>query len=112
MKILVDENLSWRLIPKLKEIFPEIIHLTDTPLLLGSNDYEIWNYAKANSYHILTQDSDFYRILEEKDFPPKIILIHAWNKKNQEILDTIFFHKDKIFELLQTDYSGIIEIYL
>jgi predicted nuclease of predicted toxin-antitoxin system len=57
MKILVDENLLWRIVPKVNSIFPEIIHLTETSIKLGASDYEIWNYAKENSYHILTQDA-------------------------------------------------------
>ena len=44
MKLLLDQNLSYRLCDALKDVFPHITHVG----LLGmqnANDLEIWKYA-------------------------------------------------------------------
>jgi predicted nuclease of predicted toxin-antitoxin system len=53
---------------------------------LGSaNDEEIWEYAKANGFTIVSKDSDF----EEKGIllgsPPKIILLRTSNCTSKEV---------------------------
>jgi predicted nuclease of predicted toxin-antitoxin system len=60
MKLLFDHNLSYKLVQRLADIFPDS---TQTRLLNFStaNDLAIWNYAKENSFVILTLDKDFFR---------------------------------------------------
>jgi predicted nuclease of predicted toxin-antitoxin system len=60
MMLLIDENLSWRLVRLLEKDFPEIIHVVNTPLQSASRDTLIWNYAIEHQYSILTNDDDFY----------------------------------------------------
>ena len=58
MKLLFDQNLSFRLAKKLEDYFPNSVHVR----LLGmdqDDDELIWQYAKSNSYIIVTQDADF-----------------------------------------------------
>ena len=59
MKLLLDENLSRRIIPFLQSAYPESSQVT----LLGmetATDDEIWRYAKNNGFVIVTRDSDFH----------------------------------------------------
>lgn len=58
MKILLDENLSFKLCSKLRDIFPEIIHTKEVDLHTAT-DGEIWLYAKLNSAVLISKDSDF-----------------------------------------------------
>lgn len=44
MKLLFDQNISFRIIKKLKQFFPDCIHVSDCGLL-NYDDAEIWNYA-------------------------------------------------------------------
>ena len=61
MKLLLDENLSRRIIPTLQVAFPESsqVALLD---LNSSTDLEIWKYAKKENYAIVTQDADFHEL--------------------------------------------------
>jgi len=79
MKLLLDANLSWRLIPALSTHFDECVHVNKIDLPKPAKDIEIWNYAATNNYIIVTQDSDFLNLLETRGFPPKIILIRVGN---------------------------------
>lgn len=58
MKLLVDENLSPKLPRLLETLFPGSSHVRDCGLK-GSSDEDVWHYARANGFIILSKDSDF-----------------------------------------------------
>ena len=78
MKILFDQNISFRIVPKLIDHFPDCKHISDCGLM-DSEDPEIWQFAKKNDYSIVTFDSDFYDISIINGHPPKIIWIRTGN---------------------------------
>jgi predicted nuclease of predicted toxin-antitoxin system len=51
---------------------PVLIHVRDIGLKQAS-DETIWNWAKANSYTIVTTDADFAALSEVRGWPPKVI---------------------------------------
>jgi predicted nuclease of predicted toxin-antitoxin system len=57
VKLIIDENLSRRLVARLADLFPGSIHVTDVALE-QSPDASVWEYAKANGFTILTADAD------------------------------------------------------
>ena len=59
MNLLFDQNISFRIISKLEDIFPNAKQVKDVGLA-DRSDLEIWNFAKNNNYCIVTFDSDFY----------------------------------------------------
>jgi predicted nuclease of predicted toxin-antitoxin system len=61
MKLLFDQNLSFKLCRRLADIFPDSNQLR----LLGmaeADDRTIWDYAKANGFVLVSQDVDFAEI--------------------------------------------------
>ena len=72
MKLLFDENLSRRLVPRVLDLFPESLHVSAAGLLEAQDD-EIWEFARTNNFTIITADSDFYEISTIKGPPPKVI---------------------------------------
>jgi predicted nuclease of predicted toxin-antitoxin system len=74
MKLLLDNNLSPKLVSKLVNTFPDSSHVA----LLGldtASDLQVWNIAQQQGYCLVTKDADFNELLAAKDFPPKIIWI-------------------------------------
>jgi len=63
VKILLDANISWRLITTLKIHFDVVLHVDDIGLSQPAKDSEIWNYAKTENAIILTNDDDFQLFL-------------------------------------------------
>jgi predicted nuclease of predicted toxin-antitoxin system len=57
MKLLFDQNLSPRLPRLLADIYAESIHVREVGLR-AADDSEIWEYAKANGYAVVSKDSD------------------------------------------------------
>ena len=110
MKLLLDANLSWRLCSFILENIGECIHVNKTELPYPAKDLEIWQYAKDQGYIIVTQDSDFLNFLETKGYPPKIILIKTGNASRKQIEAILLQAKPSIFELQNSEESGLLEI--
>lgn len=58
MKLLFDENLSFRLPRDLAHLFPESLHVEDVGLD-QSDDEAIRRYAVEHGFAIVTKDADF-----------------------------------------------------
>jgi len=109
MKLLLDANLSWRLISVLSEHFGECVHVNKTELPKPAKDTEIWDYAATNDYIIITQDSDFLNLFETRGFPPKVILLRVGNIDTKTAGKILLQSKSSIVELENSDY-GLLEI--
>lgn len=84
MKILLDENLSLRLVELLADLYPESNHVHNLKLG-GADDSEVWNYAKLHGFAIVSKDSDFAeRSVLEKN-PPNIIWIRLGNCSTADV---------------------------
>jgi predicted nuclease of predicted toxin-antitoxin system len=78
VKLLFDENLSPRLVERLKDVYPDSQHVSDVEL--GSaNDSAIWEYAKRYWFAIVSKDSDFAERGVLEGDPPKVIWIRLGN---------------------------------
>lgn len=84
MKLLFDENLSSRLPGVLADLYPGSTHVHHCSL--GSaDDSAIWQYAKDNSFTIVSKDSDFQERSVLYGQPPKLIWLRATNCTTEEI---------------------------
>lgn len=99
MKLLFDQNISFRIIKKLNVSFPNCKHVSDCALM-NTEDLEIWEFAKRNQYSIVTFDSDYYDISVINGHPPKIIWIRTNNLKTIEIASLLEKNKDIISKFL------------
>ncbi len=76
MKLLLDENLSRRLVDRLADLFPGSTHVALAGLL-HCPDTTIWEHAKAGDYTIVTADADFYELATTFGPPPKVIWLRG-----------------------------------
>jgi predicted nuclease of predicted toxin-antitoxin system len=108
-KLLFDQNLSFKLIEYIKEIFPESTHVSFIKLDT-SEDLVLWQYAKDNGYHIVTKDIDFNDINILYGFPPKIIRINIGNTSTKMILKLLENKISLIKDFLDNEHVGYLEI--
>lgn len=109
MKLLFDQNISYRLIHKISDLFPSAKQVKELNLE-NKTDLYIFNFAKKNNYHIVTFDVDFFDISNLKGFPPKIIWIRTGNISTKH-LEQLFRNKQEhIVQFLEADY-GCLEIF-
>ena len=78
MKLLLDENLSPRLVADIADLFPGSRHIEDCGLL-SKPDTEVWDYARNNGFAIVTKDSDFAEMSRLFGSPPKVIWLRIGN---------------------------------
>ncbi len=78
MKLLFDENLSFRLVAALADIFPESLHVRDVGLL-GAEDQAIWKFAAEQGFILASKDTDFYDRSVLYGAPPKVIWLRIGN---------------------------------
>lgn len=57
MKLLFDQNLSFKLCQMIADLFPDSSHVRLLGLSEGA-DRALWDFAKANGFCIVTQDVD------------------------------------------------------
>ena len=112
MKLLLDANISWRLVSILKEHYDECVHADDIQgLVFPAKDAAIWQYAKNNYYTIITRDSDFSDLLSIRGFPPKIVLLRTGNCSRKYTTDLLIRSKETIQEFINSKEHGLLEIY-
>ena len=108
MKLLFDQNISYRLIKLIIDIFPESKQVRELGLE-NSSDIEIFDFAKKNEFAIVTFDSDFCDLNIIRGYPPKIIWIRTGNTTTQNLESLLRKKNDLINIFLSEDY-GCLEI--
>ncbi len=107
MKILFDQNISFRVIDKISKNFPEAKQVRELNLE-NASDLEIWQFAQSNNYTIVTFDADFYDLANLKGHPPKIIWIRAGNTKTDNIAKLFNLKHKHIKDFIDNpDYKDI-----
>ncbi|MGH9585870.1 MAG: DUF5615 family PIN-like protein [Acidobacteriaceae bacterium] len=102
MKLLLDENLSPRLISSLQVAFPGSDHVHNCHLGAAS-DSAIWDYAKTHGFAIVSKDSDFAERAVLHQIPPKVIWIHLGNCSTDEIYRLLHSSIPIIRRFIETD---------
>jgi predicted nuclease of predicted toxin-antitoxin system len=111
MKLLLDANISWRLLSLISEHFPNSVHVEKTALNKPAKDSEIWNFALQYDYIIVTNDEDFYELSVYKGYPPKIIILRKGNMSTPYLSKVLLDHKAEIVRFAESADLGILEIY-
>ena len=110
MKLLLDQNLSFRLLEELKSIYPGSTQVR-LQGLEQSDDMAIWRFAKDHGYTIVTQDSDFHEMSLMHGDPPKVIWLKCGNKPRWYVLDLLTHNQDRIHSFYNDLESSCLEIY-
>jgi predicted nuclease of predicted toxin-antitoxin system len=110
MKLLLDENISFRIKYQIGYLFDEIIHvssLQDSPL----TDNQIWEFAEKNNFIILTNDRDFEEMSIFRGIPPKVIIVKTGNLNKNILADKIKNNIANIEKFTNDSNLRILEIY-
>ncbi|MGH6691381.1 MAG: DUF5615 family PIN-like protein [Gammaproteobacteria bacterium] len=78
MRLLFDQNLSYRLVARLADLYPHSAHVRDFGLERG-DDEPVWTHAKLNGFTLVTKDDDFRQLCFLFGPPPKVIWIRLGN---------------------------------
>ena len=87
MKLLLDQNLSPRLVKSIQDLYPGSVHVREIGLA-EAPDEAIWRYAATHGFAIVSKDWDFCQRSLFFGHPPKVVWIAAGNASTAQI-DTI-----------------------
>lgn len=101
MRLLLDQNLSPRLLDVLADLYPGSTHVRDVGLQ-AADDEAVWTYAAREGFVIVSKDADFRQRSFLVGHPPKVIWIRRGNCSTDEIgallcahhLDLLGFEQD------------------
>jgi predicted nuclease of predicted toxin-antitoxin system len=95
VRLLLDENLSERLLPSVIKLFPGSVHSRSLGLA-GSHDNRIWEQARMGGFVLATRDEDFIRLSVLRGAPPKVIWLNVGNAKTATIAALFQTHSAEI----------------
>jgi predicted nuclease of predicted toxin-antitoxin system len=88
VKLLLDENLSDRIVYRILDLYPSSEHVK-TLVLTNTDDGIIWEYAKANDFIIVSKDSDFHQRSLLYGHPPKFVYLRIGNSPTSKIVQIL-----------------------
>jgi predicted nuclease of predicted toxin-antitoxin system len=109
VKLLLDENLSKRLVSLLQEKFPGTTQV-ELIGLAGSTDSNICDYASEHGFIVVTKDDDFISIVSARGFSPRLIRLKLGNVTNSTILEKLLAAANSLQRELENPHAGIFEI--
>ena len=111
MRVLIDQNISFRIIARLETHFSNISHVKDHDLV-DASDVVIFKYAKENDIiAILTLDEDFDNIQLVHKSPPKIIRLRIGNSTITEQAAVLIAKYSIIERFLSQEDQDYLEIF-
>ena len=96
MKVLIDNNLSFKVTAHINKVFAGSKHVSDFDLDAKTDDAVIWKFAMENNYSILTKDTDFEAMSRLLGCPPKVIQLTCGNKNTAEIVSILLANSNSI----------------
>lgn len=91
MRLLFDQNLSFKLVRLVDDVYPDSIHVRD-PQLVEADELTIWRYAAEHDLVIVSKDSDFHQMSLLYGHPPKIVWLRVGNAPTSDIAKLLREH--------------------
>ncbi|MDM9583536.1 DUF5615 family PIN-like protein [Nostoc sp. GT001] len=107
MKLLLDENLSDRIISQIVDLYPDSVHVK-TLGLINTDDVIIWDYAKVNDFVIASKDSDFHQRSLLYGHPPKFIYLRIGNSPTYKIVQILRDNFGIIRQFVSSEVESIL----
>jgi predicted nuclease of predicted toxin-antitoxin system len=110
MNLLFDHNLSSRLVYRLRDRYPNTIHVASVGLE-REPDLAVWAYAQTHDYMIVTKDADFTDVSVLRGFPPKIIWLHLGNCTTTDVERTLRNNYETVEAFAADATLGVLELF-
>ena len=109
MKLLLDENLSRRLVPALQSRFPG----SEQVALLGlerATDAELCDFAAREGFVVCSKDDDFQRLVAARGYRPKLVHLALGNVSNDRVPGAMLAAADAIEAALSEPGTGVVVV--
>ena len=110
MKLLFDQNLSFKLCTLLSDLFPDSKPVRELGLD-RFDDIIVWRYAKDNGFMLVSQDSDFADMAAHYGHPPKVIWLRCGNQPVTAVEALLRRHSNNIAEFDRDNTAACLEVF-
>jgi predicted nuclease of predicted toxin-antitoxin system len=110
VKLLFDQNLSYRLCAGLADVIAQSAQVRQLGLD-QADDRVIWEYARREGFAIVTLDVDFADLAALRGAPPKVIWLRCGNQPTTVVERLIRDHAPAIARFLEDDEAACLELY-
>ena len=97
MKLLLDENLSDRIVSQIADLFPGSLQVKEAGLF-RTDDSAVAEWAAEHGFAIVSKDSDFYRRSIILGQPAKFIWLRVGNCSTAQVVDLLRSRQKVIHE--------------
>jgi predicted nuclease of predicted toxin-antitoxin system len=109
MKLLFDQNLSYKLCDRFADVFPGSEQVRRLGLDVA-DDRTIWQYAMTNGFAIVSHDVDFADLAAVLGSPPKIVWLRCGNQPTESIERLLRDHAAAIIAFSSDPDTDCIEL--
>lgn len=109
MKLLLDQNLSFRLTNVIAVTFPDSKHVKDFDLVRAP-DADVWSFAQENGFTVVSKDADFVNLALLRGQPPKLIYIRVGNCATERIGRLLLDSQKAIQEFLNDPIESVLTL--
>ena len=95
MKLMLDENISRRLLRVLTPMFVGSSHVASEGLQQAS-DADVWQFAKLHGFVVVTKDDDFTALSTLRGRPPCLIKLSVGNCDNEQVAQVLLSQRIQI----------------
>jgi predicted nuclease of predicted toxin-antitoxin system len=110
MKLLLDQNLSFKICPQIQDLFPGSSQVR----LLGlsrADDRTIWEYAREHGFAIVSQDADFAEMAVLLGSPPRVIWLRTGNCRTEMLVALLRQRRGAILAFGDDPEAVCLELY-
>jgi predicted nuclease of predicted toxin-antitoxin system len=109
MKLLVDQNLPPKLVPRLEAQFPGSVHVNEAGLG-GATDISLWRFAALNGLDIISRDEDLAYLAVRRVEDVCVVWVRLGNLALRRLLDEIVRQLPSIASALGARSCRVIEL--
>lgn len=110
MKLLFDQNLSFRLCDLLSDLFPDSTHVGRVGLG-QADDMAVWRYAQSGDFLLVSQDADFAELALLNSPTSKVLWLRSGNRPTPYVARLLRDRSEAIFAFAGDDNAVCLELY-
>lgn len=110
MKLLLDENLSRRIVAALQHAYPGTTHVVAEGLSTAT-DAQVWAHALTTGCVMVSKDDDFTALSALHGHPPRLVKLSLGNcSSNATVLDILLRQRDAIERAFADPDTSMVEL--
>lgn len=110
MRLLLDENLSHRLVARLADAYPGSAHVRDVGLATA-DDAAVWEHARAHGFTVVSRDSDFHDLAVLRGPPPRLVWIRRGNCSTRDLEAILRRHRADVERFGADPTAAVLVLY-